>query len=209
MQYRFTVTFKAQTKGVAEEYFKAMITMLGGDDAECKIGALQIVPAEERVIIHTDGGCDRNRGGLGAWAFAIRHPDATGSTGSEALQNTTNNRMEMLAVIKALDEIEIGTPVTVFSDSEYVVKGLTVWARQWMKNGWRTRAGQPVKNRDLWEQLVAIYQLHDVRLVHVPGHSGDAGNELVDTMCTEAMNAASRLILAGGEVEIDEFGDVA
>ena len=205
MQFRLPMTFAATSASEAAALRDLIREIVSENGVPVQIGDVQVIgTGSERVEIHTDGGCDRNANGLGAWAWVSTEPTSGERvTRAGAMLSTTNNRMEMLAVIKALDEVEIGTPVTVYSDSEYVVKGVTVWARQWIKNGWRTRAGQPVKNRDLWQALIDIYQLHDVKLVHVPGHSGDDRNEMADTLCTMTMAEASKLILMGGDVEVD------
>jgi ribonuclease HI len=100
---------------------------------------------------------------------------------------TTNNKMELQAVIEALKTIEFGRPIQVFCDSEYVVKGATMWARSWVRNGWMTKQGTPVANKELWVELLELYQLHDVELIHIPGHSGHEWNDYVDQLCTKAM----------------------
>ena len=87
------------------------------------------------------------------------------------MTETTNNRMELTALIKALEHIEIGPPVRVFADSEYVIKGLTVWSRNWVRNGWKTATGNPVINQDLWEHALMLYKLHSVKFEWVNPHS--------------------------------------
>lgn len=205
MQFRIPVNYAATSASEAEALRDAVQAIFAKHGLPMQIGPIQAVDtASERLEIHTDGGCDLGRGGIGAWAWVLSRPHGETLVGCGAMQNTTNNRMEMLAVIRALDEIEIGTPVTVYSDSEYLVKGVTVWSRQWVKNGWKTRGGKQVLNRDLWQQLIDIYQLHDVKFVHVPGHSGDERNEMADQLCTQAMTDAGKLMLMGGDVPFDK-----
>lgn len=150
----------------------------------------------EEVIVHTDGGCDAKRGGIGAWAFIARLPGQPPLKKCEGVEDTTNNRMEMQAVIEALKVLEIGTPIIVHSDSEYVIKGVTQWSRNWVRNGWMTSNGTPVKNADLWRELLGLYQLHDVKFKHVKGHSGVEDNEWCDSACTEAMQVLHKQSLA-------------
>ena len=93
---------------------------------------------------------------------------------------------------------EIGPQIVIYSDSEYVIKGCTQWAKNWVKNGWKTYQGGQVINRDLWEILIALYQLHNVRFEWVKGHSGIPENERCDELCTAAMTALYKEALAGG-----------
>jgi ribonuclease HI len=142
-----------------------------------------------------------NKNSLGAWAYLIQMPDGEVVEASWAEFGTTNNRMEMTAVMKALEVLEIGKPIKIIADSEYVIKGATIWCRKWIRNGWMTMAGQPVVNKDLWEPLMALCQLHDVRFEHVKGHSGHPYNERVDQLCTKAMADAHEGLL------IEAMGD--
>ena len=114
-----------------------------------------------------------------------------------------------MAVLEALSAVPMGPPVLVFSDSEYVIKGTTVWARGWIKNGWLTADGKPVKNKDLWLKLIALHQLHDVQFQHVKGHAGHQYNELCDQLCTEAMAQATKDMLAGQQIMLDDGGPKA
>ena len=133
----------------------------------------------ERTEIYTDGGCLGNPG-PGAWAFVIH---ASGKTvqrsGFQAA--TTNNRMELTAVIEALKALDSGQlpagPVEVTTDSQYVQKGITEWIRSWEKNGWRTSAKKPVKNDDLWKALLSLSRAREVKWHWVMGHSGNTWNE--------------------------------
>lgn len=133
--------------------------------------------------IHTDGAC-RGNPGAGGWAWAGERDDFA----SGAAEHTTNQRMEMMAVIEALRENQ-DDPIEVVSDSSYVVKCFNdQWYVGWLRRGWKNSQGKPVANRDLWEQLFALVleSKRDVRFSWVKGHSGDAMNELVDSLATEA-----------------------
>jgi ribonuclease HI len=158
----------------------------------------------ESVIIYTDGGCSGNPG-PGGWAFVIRlapndGADRSGngaireakseSAASEVLgsggeANTTNNRMELRAVISALEEAErraTGAPVVVRTDSQYVKNGITSWIASWKRNGWRTADKKPVKNRELWEELDLVNARVKPSFEWVKGHVGVEGNERCDAM---------------------------
>ncbi|CAA2141446.1 ribonuclease H [Hyphomicrobium sp. ghe19] len=148
------------------------------------------------VVVYTDGGCDAKKG-IGAWAYTVQEAGKPMQEVSGPMLNTTNNRMEMTAVIKVLQHLEIGRPILIHCDSEYVIKGVTQWSKNWQRNGWINSMGQPVVNRDLWEVLVKLYSLHSVMFKHVKGHSGIEGNERVDELCTmEMLNANSALIMS-------------
>lgn len=158
-----------------------------------------------RVFIYTDGGCDKNgsRYAVGSWAYRVEHGEMVREE-SGAFMGTTNNRMEMMAVILALESLEFGLPVRVVSDSQYVIKGCTEWARNWIRRGWLNYEGKPVKNRDLWERLLALYQLHDCSFEHVRGHRGHPQNERVDELCTIAIINANKLLIDGESIPVDE-----
>jgi ribonuclease HI len=137
------------------------------------------------AIIYTDGGCSGNPG-PGGYAFILRLPaggeEVLGS-GGEA--NTTNNRMELRAVIASLEEAERaapGAPVAVHTDSQYVKNGIGSWIVNWKRNGWRTSDKKPVKNRELWEELDAVVARVKPRFVWVKGHAGVEDNERCDAM---------------------------
>jgi len=152
----------------------------------------------KHIEVYTDGGFDANNQALGTWAFIIRPPgtpleEATFLTGY--MRHTTNNRMEMLAAIHALEHVEIGPRIIVTSDSEYVVKGATAWVDGWVKNGWMTGGGTPVKNRDLWERMLVLRDLHNVRFDWVKGHAGNPFNEKCDELCTKTKTVARKLLV--------------
>lgn len=154
------------------------------------------------VDLWTDGGCYPNPG-PGAWAFVIvAYQARTGRTMSsrhpsliigeieraEAVEQTTNSRMELMAAIKGLRALKRpGVSVTVHSDSAYVVNSMSRgYFRTWERRGWLTSRNEPVANRDLWEQLIAAQAPHTVTWEHVKGHSGIAYNERCDRLCTAA-----------------------
>ena len=135
------------------------------------------------IVIYTDGGCSGNPG-PGGWAFVLR--DSGGETiGSGGEAATTNNRMELRAVIAALAEAERreeGASVVLYTDSQYVKNGITSWIGSWKKNGWRTASKQPVKNRELWEELDAVASRVRPRFLWVEGHAGIEDNERCDAL---------------------------
>lgn len=140
------------------------------------------------VTIHTDGACRGNPGpgGWGALLNAGRHEKTL--NGFEA--TTTNNRMELTAAIMALRELKQPCQVALYTDSEYLRKGITEWIHGWQKRGWKTAAKQPVKNADLWRELLAESERHQVRWHWVKGHSGHPGNERADELANAAIDAA-------------------
>jgi ribonuclease HI len=141
------------------------------------------------VQLFADGACSGNPG-PGGWAFVLRHP-ASGKElqCSGAERDTTNNRMEMTAVIRGLEALKRASSVEVVTDSVYVGKGLTEWLPKWKANGWRRRERNgwaPVKNEDLWRQLDELLAKHRVRFTHVRGHQGHVENEICDTLAVAA-----------------------
>jgi ribonuclease HI len=142
----------------------------------------------KQVEIHTDGACLGNPG-PGGWAALLRH----GSTerelaGGEA--GTTNNRMELMAAIAGLEALKVPCEVVLHTDSQYVKKGINEWMPNWIRRGWKTAAGDPVKNKDLWERLAVANTRHQVVWKWVKGHSGNVDNERVDLL---ARSAAERI----------------
>ncbi len=194
MNLQLLLQFKADGVEEGEHVRDSILELLQANGVEVHhASTVQKAPSE--IVIHTDGGCDRNKGGLGAWAFTVHHPTGEYDEQVGHAFDTTNNRMEMTAVLKALEAVEIGVPIRVFCDSEYVVKGITVWSRNWVRNGWRTASGGTVINRDLWEPLLKLYQVHDVKFEWVKGHSGNEFNERCDALCTQAMAEAHKAVL--------------
>jgi ribonuclease HI len=138
-----------------------------------------------RVIIHTDGACSGNPG-PGGWGAIIRDGDKiTEMKGGEVA--TTNNRMELLAAISALEALPGGTPAELHTDSQYLRDGITQWMHNWKKNGWRTSDKKPVKNVDLWKRLEAAAERHQVAWHWVRGHVGHDDNERADELAREGL----------------------
>lgn len=138
------------------------------------------------VEIWTDGACKGNPGvgGWGAWLKAGGHEKEL--WGGEA--NTTNNRMELTAVIEALAALKRPCAVTLHVDSTYVMQGMTKWIHGWKKNNWRTADKKPVKNAELWQSLEAEVNRHHVEWKWVKGHSGDVGNEKADELANRGVD---------------------
>ena len=128
--------------------------------------------------IFTDGACLGNPG-PGGWAALIIDGDLHKELSGSAL-DTTNNRMELAAVIKALQSLTLPCRVTLYTDSQYVKNGVTIWSHSWQKNGWKTSQKKPVKNQDLWVILLGVVAKHKVEWVWVKGHSGHQENDHVD-----------------------------
>lgn len=144
--------------------------------------------ARKQVHIHTDGACLGNPG-PGGWAALLRYGVRERElAGGEA--QTTNNRMELMAAIRALETLNEPCEVVLHTDSQYVRKGITEWMPNWLRRKWRTAAGAPVKNQDLWQRLHDAAQRHEVDWRWVKGHSGDPDNERVDDL---ARNEAERI----------------
>ena len=139
----------------------------------------------ERVVIYTDGACKGNPGpgGWGAWLRWGGHEKELFG-GDPA---TTNNRMELTAVIESLALLNRHTPVAVYTDSEYVKNGITTWIHGWKKRGWKTADNKPVKNIDLWQKLDALVASHEVQWHWVRGHTGDPGNERADALANRGV----------------------
>ena len=132
------------------------------------------------VVIYTDGACKGNPG-PGGWGALLRWGDhAKELFGGEA--QTTNNRMELTAVIAALAALKLRSQVALYTDSAYVKNGITTWIHNWKQRGWRTADKKPVKNVDLWQRLDTLASQHDVRWHWVRGHDGDPGNERADEL---------------------------
>ena len=141
-------------------------------------------PARKNVDIHTDGACLGNPG-PGGWAALLRWRGIERElAGGEA--DTTNNRMELMAAISALEALKEACDATLHTDSQYVRQGITEWMPNWIRRGWKTAGGDPVKNRDLWERLHAANAKHKVDWRWVKGHAGDPDNERVDQLARAA-----------------------
>jgi len=144
-----------------------------------------------RVEIYTDGACKGNPG-PGGWGAVIRSGEHEKEiSGGEAV--TTNNRMELLAAIRALEALKRACQVDLYTDSSYVRDGITKWIFGWQKNGWRTAAKQPVKNAELWQELLQAAKPHRVDWHWVKGHAGHPENERADKLaCDAALQFAKR-----------------
>jgi ribonuclease HI len=139
------------------------------------------------IEIYTDGAC-RGNPGPGGWAALLSTAGHEKEiSGAEAL--TTNNRMELTAVIRALEALRRPVRARVYTDSEYVRRGISEWLPGWKARGWRTAARKPVKNQDLWERLDELSAAHDIEWRWVPGHAGVPGNERADQLANEAIDA--------------------
>ena len=138
----------------------------------------------KEVEIHTDGSCLGNPG-PGGWAAVLRYQGRERElSGGEAL--TTNNRMELMGAIMALEALSEPCRIVLHTDSQYVRQGITEWMANWVRRNWKTAGGDPVKNRDLWERLHAANQRHKVEWRWVKGHSGNPDNERVDVLARDA-----------------------
>ncbi len=138
------------------------------------------------VEIFTDGAC-RGNPGPGGWGALLSYGGTTRElSGSE--QHTTNNRMELLAAITALEALKRPCQIVLTTDSIYVRDGITRWMVGWKRKGWRTASGAPVKNQDLWQRLDVAAARHEVRWEWVKGHAGHPGNEAADRLANEAID---------------------
>ena len=143
------------------------------------------------ISIYTDGACS-GKDKMGGWGFVIDWPDRKTFEHHGAEYRTTNQRMELMAAIRALRFLsDLATEpqdVTLYSDSQYVIKGMSEWVHRWVKNDWTNSARQPVSNSDLWKQLLVESDLHRVTWKWVRGHNGNIGNEKADKLATSAIH---------------------
>ncbi len=142
------------------------------------------------VEVATDGACKGNPG-PGGWGAVLRF-GTTEKELSGGATDTTNNRMELTAAIRALEALKKPCRVKLSTDSRYVMDGLTKWIHGWRRNGWKTADRKPVKNADLWQDLLAAAAPHRVEWIWVKGHAGHPDNERADTLASEAALAARR-----------------
>ena len=140
------------------------------------------------VVMYTDGACPGNpgRGGWGVWMSSGAHQKEM--CGGEP--QTTNNRMELTAVIEGLASLKRPCDITIYTDSEYVRKGITEWLASWKRRGWKTADNKPVKNVDLWQRLETLAAAHQVTWRWVKGHAGDPGNERADALANRGAEQA-------------------
>lgn len=140
----------------------------------------------QKVEIYTDGAC-RGNPGPGGWGALMIYGDTYKELyGGE--HNTTNNRMELMAAIEALSNLKRHCELILYTDSQYVRKGITEWIDNWKKRGWKTAAKKPVKNADLWQKLDQAASLHKIEWVWVKGHSGNEGNEMADQLANRGID---------------------
>lgn len=137
------------------------------------------------IVIYTDGACSGNPGPGGWGSVMIYKGHRRELSGGEG--DTTNNRMELMAVIKALEALKRPCNITLYTDSTYVMKGMTEWLPQWKRRNWKTAARKPVKNRELWQQLEKAIAQHAVDWKWVKGHSGVPENERADELARQAI----------------------
>jgi len=138
-----------------------------------------------KVEIYTDGACSGNPGPGGWGVYMLSGAHKKELCGGES--ETTNNRMEMMAVIEALNALKKRSKVTLYTDSKYVMQGITEWMEGWKAKNWKTAAKKPVKNQDLWQEIDKAIQNHDIELVWVKGHAGNDGNEKADELARQGI----------------------
>ncbi|MDB4081989.1 ribonuclease HI [Candidatus Pelagibacter sp.] len=136
------------------------------------------------IKIYTDGSCLKNPGN-GGWA-AIINVDNEIKKISGSVKGTTNNKMELMAPIKALQEVKEQKPIEIYTDSQYVKLGITDWIHKWIKNNWQTSKKEPVKNKELWMELYELTKSHEIKWIWVKAHAGNTLNEQVDLLAKQA-----------------------
>ncbi len=140
----------------------------------------------DKIVIYTDGAC-RGNPGPGGWGAILQYGDHEKELyGAE--RETTNNRMELMAAICALEELRRPCDVTLTTDSQYVKKGITEWLESWKRRGWKTADKKPVKNQELWQRLEKATEKHTIHWKWVKGHSGHPENERVDQLANQAID---------------------
>ena len=136
------------------------------------------------IKIYTDGSCLKNPGN-GGWAAIININDKIKKI-SGSVKDTTNNKMELMAPIKALQEIKDQQPIEIYTDSQYVKLGITDWIHKWIKNNWQTSKKEPVKNKELWIELYELTKSYEIKWIWVKAHAGNILNEEVDLLAKQA-----------------------
>ena len=139
-----------------------------------------------KYTIYTDGACSGNPG-PGGWGAVIFDNDNKQKNISGSEENTTNNRIELSAAIKALEEVNTNSEITIYTDSTYVKNGITEWVLKWKENGWKNSNKEPVKNKDLWEKLDNLCEQNIVNLKWIKGHASNKYNNLADELATKAI----------------------
>lgn len=140
----------------------------------------------DRVEIYTDGACSGNPG-IGGWGAYLTYKDNVKELSGSA-ENTTNNRMELVAAIEGLKILKKSSEVNLYTDSVYLKDGITKWIFNWQKNNWKNANKKDVKNKDLWIQLLEVVNKHDINWIWVKGHEGNKGNEIADNLATSAIS---------------------
>lgn len=162
------------------------------EPANSQMRRAQTDPGQDGILLSawTDGACSGNPG-PGGWGVLMRAFDGERLLKERELQggeaDTTNNRMELMAAIAALEALTRPSRITITTDSTYVKNGITEWLKGWKHNGWRTAAKKPVKNADLWQRLDALQAGHDVEWLWIKGHAGHAENERADELARAGM----------------------
>ena len=136
------------------------------------------------IKIYTDGSCLKNPGN-GGWAAIININSETKRI-SGSVKDTTNNKMELMAPIKALQEVKEKQPIEIYTDSQYVKLGITDWIHKWIKNNWQTSKKEPVKNKELWIELYELTKSYEIKWIWVKAHAGNILNEEVDLLAKQA-----------------------
>ena len=139
-----------------------------------------------KYTIYTDGACSGNPG-PGGWAAVIVEGDEVKEMIYGNEKNTTNNKMELLAPIKAIQKFKRKSEISIFTDSTYVRDGITIWIKRWEKNGWKTSSKKPVKNKELWKKLKNLSSKHSIKWIWVKSHAQDKYNNLVDELAQGAI----------------------
>ena len=151
----------------------------------------------QKVTIFTDGSARGNPDGPGGYGAILRYVDSKGAVHekelSQGYEKTTNNRMEMMGVIAALEALRRPCQIDLYTDSQYVVNAFEKgWIRNWKKNGWKTASKEPVKNRELWERMLEAAKGHELTFHWVKGHAGHPENERCDKLATEAADSMKK-----------------
>ena len=147
---------------------------------------LRIISFKMKYKIYTDGACSGNPG-PGGWAAIIISDNEVKETFFGSEKNTTNNQMELLAPIKAIQKFKKKSEISIYTDSTYVKDGITIWIKKWEKNGWKTASKKPVKNKELWQKLKNLSSKHSIKWVWVKGHAQNKYNNIVDELAQGAI----------------------
>ena len=147
---------------------------------------LRTILFKMKYKIYTDGACSGNPG-PGGWAAIIIVNNEIKDTFFGSEKNTTNNQMELMAPIKAIQKFKKKSEISIFTDSTYVRDGITTWIKKWEKNGWKTASKKSVKNKDLWKKLKNLSSKHSIKWIWIKGHSQDKYNNLVDELAQGAI----------------------